>query len=170
MSNIVGRVRDSSTALAWAANDAEAHRSRVSVCVWWCVMVPMVARLQMNVHDVHLKKQLTLWACRYYRRGPTISNTFPAQHTTCTSWILKPRLTAGCQSGLTTGLTTVLNEQPLFVQPLVKPCCTTRFITGCIHDTTGWQPFWQQVVSCKRGFIVPWFHFWRPGGVKFNEF
>jgi len=40
---------------------------------------------------------------------------------------------AGCQSVLTTGLTTLLNEQPLFVQPVVKPD-------------------WQQVVSCKRGF------------------
>jgi len=51
-----------------------------------------------------------------------------------------------------TGLTTVLNEQ-LFVQPVVKPGCTTRLTTGCrysrlsnridnrlnvyIHDTTG---------------------------------
>jgi len=41
---------------------------------------------------------------------------------------LKPRLhdTTGCQSGLTT----VLNEQPLFVQP----GCTTGLTTGCIHD------------------------------------
>jgi len=38
--------------------------------------------------------------------------------------------TAGCQ----TGLTTVLNEQ-LFLQPVVKPGCTT----GCIHDTAGCQ-------------------------------
>ena len=79
-----------------------------------------------------------------------------------------------------TGLTTVLNEQPLFVQPVVKPGCTTGLTTGCIHDTAGcqtgcqtglttgwmfvytiqpvvkrvWQPVWQQVVSCKRGFIV----------------
>jgi len=37
----------------------------------------------------------------------------------------------GCQ----TGLTTVLNEQPLFVQPVVKPGCTT----GCMHDTAGCQ-------------------------------
>jgi len=36
---------------------------------------------------------------------------------------LIPRLhdTAGCQTVLTTGLTTVLNEQPLFVQLVVKP-------------------------------------------------
>jgi len=57
-------------------------------------------------------------------------------------------------------LTTVLNEQPLFVQPVVKPGCTTGLTTGymytrysrfsnglsngfdnrlnvCLHDTTG---------------------------------
>jgi len=33
----------------------------------------------------------------------------------------------------------VLNEQPLFVQPVVKPGCTTGLTTGCIHDTTGCQ-------------------------------
>jgi len=69
---------------------------------------------------------------------------------------------------------TVLNEQPLFVQPVVKPGCTTGLTAGCIHDTagcetgcqtgltTGWmfvytiqpvvKPVWQQVVSCKGGF------------------
>ena len=36
--------------------------------------------------------------------------------------------------GCTTGLTTVLNEQ-LFIQPVVKPGLTT----GCIHDTAGCQ-------------------------------
>jgi len=40
-------------------------------------------------------------------------------------------------------LTTVLNEQPLFVQPVVKPGyttgLTTGLTTGCIHDTTGCQ-------------------------------
>jgi len=41
----------------------------------------------------------------------------------------------GCQMGLTTGLTTMLNEQPLFVQPVVKPGCTTGLTTGCMHDT-----------------------------------
>jgi len=41
----------------------------------------------------------------------------------------------GCQIGLTT----VLNEQPLFVQPVIKPGCTTGFTTGCIHDTVGCQ-------------------------------
>ena len=51
---------------------------------------------------------------------------------------LIPRLhdTTGCQ----TGLTTVLNEQPLFViQPVVKPGCATGLTTGCIYDTTGYQ-------------------------------
>ena len=58
------------------------------------------------------------------------------------------------------GLTTVLNEQPVFIQPVVKPRCTTGLTTGCtpysrlsnwlsngfdnrlnvcIHDTTGCQ-------------------------------
>ena len=32
----------------------------------------------------------------------------------------------------------MLNEQPLFVQPPVKPGCTTGLTTGCIHDTTGY--------------------------------
>ena len=32
---------------------------------------------------------------------------------------------------------TVLNEQSLFVQPVVKPGCTTGLTTGCIHDTAG---------------------------------
>ena len=38
-----------------------------------------------------------------------------------------------------TGLTTVLNEQSLFIQPVVKPGCTTGLTTGCIHDTAGCQ-------------------------------
>ena len=29
----------------------------------------------------------------------------------------------------------MLNEQPLFVQPVVKPSCTIGLTTGCIHDT-----------------------------------
>jgi len=51
-------------------------------------------------------------------------------------------LTTGCYrvnkhpTGCQTGLTTVLNEQPLFVQPVVKPSCTTGLTTGCIYDTT----------------------------------
>jgi len=65
-------------------------------------------------------------------------------------------------TGVTTDLTTVLNEQPLFVQPIVKPGCTTGLTTVCIHDTAGCQtgcqikpvvkPVGQQAVSCKRGF------------------
>jgi len=39
----------------------------------------------------------------------------------------------------TTSLTTVLNEQPLFIQPVVKPGYTTGLTTGCIHDTAGCQ-------------------------------
>jgi len=31
---------------------------------------------------------------------------------------------------LSNRLTTVLNEQPLFVQPVVKTGCTTGFVTG----------------------------------------
>jgi len=48
-----------------------------------------------------------------------------------------PRLhdTTSCETSCTTGLTTVLNEQPLFVQPVVKPGCTTGLTTDCIHDT-----------------------------------
>ena len=42
-------------------------------------------------------------------------------------------------SGCQTGLTTVLNEQPLFVQPVVKLGCTTGLTTGCIYDTTSCQ-------------------------------
>ena len=53
---------------------------------------------------------------------------------------VKPRLhdTTSCQ----TDLTTILNEQPLFVQPVVNPDCTTGLTTGCIPDTDGCQtPF-----------------------------
>jgi len=50
---------------------------------------------------------------------------------------------------------TVLNEQPLFVQPVVKPGCTT----GCIYTIQPVvkpvvKPVWQQVVSCKQGFSI----------------
>jgi len=57
------------------------------------------------------------------------------------------------QTGCTTSLTTVLKEQPLFVQPVVKPGCTigltTGLTTGCIHDTTGLtiQPVVKPVVK-----------------------
>jgi len=32
-----------------------------------------------------------------------------------------------------------LNEQPLFVQPVVQPGLTTGLTTGCIHDTADCQ-------------------------------
>jgi len=51
----------------------------------------------------------------------------------------------GCQTGLGT---TVLNEQPLFVQPVVKPGCTTGSTTGCIHDTAGCQ------TGCQTGLTT----------------
>jgi len=47
-----------------------------------------------------------------------------------------------------TGLTTVLNEQPLFVQPVVNPGCTTGLTTGCIHDTAGCQ------TGCQTGLTT----------------
>jgi len=37
-----------------------------------------------------------------------------------------------------TGLNEV-NEQPLFIQPVVKPGYTGSLTTGCIHDATGYQ-------------------------------
>jgi len=39
-----------------------------------------------------------------------------------------------------------LNEQPLFVQPVVKPGCTTGLTTGCIHDTAVCQ------IGCQTRF------------------
>jgi len=39
-----------------------------------------------------------------------------------------------------------LNEQPLFVQLIVKPGCTTSLTTGCIHNTAGCQ------TGCQTGF------------------
>jgi len=51
---------------------------------------------------------------------------------------------------LKTGLTTVLNEQPLFVQPVVKPSCTTGMTAGCIHDTAGCQ------TGCQTGLTTGW--------------
>ena len=52
--------------------------------------------------------------------------------------------TTGCQ----TGLTTVLNEQPLFVELVVKPGCTTGLTTGCIQDTAGCQ------YGCQMGLTT----------------
>ena len=40
----------------------------------------------------------------------------------------------------------MLNEQPLFVQPVVKPGRTTGFTTGCIYDTAVCQ------TGCQTGF------------------
>jgi len=55
---------------------------------------------------------------------------------------------SGCETGSQTGLTTVLNEQPLFVQPVVKPRCTTGLTTGCIHDTAVCQ------TGCQTGLTT----------------
>jgi len=46
-----------------------------------------------------------------------------------------------------TDLTALLNEQPLFVQPVVKPRCTAGLTTGCIHDAAGCQ------TGCQTGCI-----------------
>jgi len=79
--------------------------------------------------------------------------------------IVIPRLhdTTGCQ----TGLTTALNEQPLFVQPCWtnSHCSFNRLSNRVVQQVWQrvWQPavytiqlvvkqpVWQQVVSCKRG-------------------
>jgi len=39
----------------------------------------------------------------------------------------------------------VLNEQPLIVQPVVQPGCTTGLTTGCIYDT---------ITGCQTGFTT----------------
>ena len=79
-------------------------------------------------------------------------NKLNCKDTVTNSLKLIPRLhnTTGCQASLTIGwmfvytiqpvvrpvvqpgLTTMLNEQPLFVQPVFKPGCTTSLTTGCI--------------------------------------
>ena len=51
-------------------------------------------------------------------------------------------------------LTTVLNEQPLFVQPVVKPGCTTGSTTGCIHDTAVCQNQ-QRKMMCVWASLSP---------------
>jgi len=57
----------------------------------------------------------------------------------------------------------VLNELPLFDQPVVKPCCTpgltTGLTTGCIHDTTGCQTGWlyrvyKHSTGCQTGLTT----------------
>jgi len=76
----------------------------------------------------------------------------------------------GCQTGFTIGMTTVLNEQPLFVQPVVKPGCTTLWQpvvytiqpvvkpvwpVECLHTRYNRlivKPVWQPVVSCIQTF------------------
>jgi len=65
-------------------------------------------------------------------------------------YTIQPVVKPGC----TTSLTPVLNEQPLFVQPVqplfvqpvVKTGCRTGLTTGCIHNT------WQLVVLCIQTF------------------
>jgi len=53
---------------------------------------------------------------------------------------------------------TVMNEQPLFVQPVVKLGCTSGLTTGCIHDTAGCQTGlttgWMFVTGLTTGCIV----------------
>ena len=51
------------------------------------------------------------------------------------------------KKGVTTGLTTVWNEQ-LFVQPVVKPGCTTGLTTGSIVYTAGCQ------TGCQTGMTT----------------
>ena len=43
--------------------------------------------------------------------------------------------TASCE----TALTTMLNEQPVFIQPVIKPGCTTSLTTSCLVSCI--QPF-----------------------------
>jgi len=43
---------------------------------------------------------------------------------------------------------TGLNEQPLFVQLVVKLGCTTGLTTGCIHDTASCQ------TGCQTGLTT----------------
>jgi len=56
-------------------------------------------------------------------------------------------------TGLTTCVTSMLNKEPLFVQPVVKPGCTTGLTTGWMFVYTiqpvvkaVWQPVWQPVI------------------------
>ena len=115
--------------------------------------------LRLMLSNVHFPRTIPAWNALPYE--VRLSNRLiylskisqPQEHRVCTfiytcvmhRWLLllitglgfatlKPRLhdTTGCQSGCQTGLTTVLNEQPLFVQPVVKPGCTTGLTTVCI--------------------------------------
>jgi len=54
---------------------------------------------------------------------------------------------------------TGLNEQPLFVQPVVKPGCTTGLTTGCIHDTASCQTVaWAEVYLRTKWHLDPSSH------------
>jgi len=146
--------------------------------------------MKYRMRIIHLSASPALCDCWYW--APQKKNIYllTLSRVCC---VLMPRLhdttgrQSGCITGLTTGLTTVLNEQPLFVQPVVKSGCTTGLTTGCIHDTAGcqagcqrglttgcivytsihtniqpvvkplWQPAWQRVVSCKRGLTTKHF-------------
>ena len=67
-------------------------------------------------------------------------------------WFLEMRYTPFTRynrlSNRLTDLTALLNEQPLFVQPVVKPRCTTGLTTGCIHDAAGCQ------TGCQTGLTT----------------
>jgi len=94
-----------------------------------------------------------------------------------TGWMFVYTIQPVVKPGCTTGLTTVLNEQPLFLQPVLKPGCTsgltntvwqscwtnTLFVqsvvkpgctpgltTGCIHDTAVCQ------TGCQTGLTTSW--------------
>jgi len=90
--------------------------------------------------------------CRMQMPAPE-SRCYTHTHTHTHRTVI-PRLhyTTGCQTACTTALTTVFNKQPLFVQPVVKPGCTTvlttGLTTGCIHDTAGCQ------TGCQTGLTT----------------
>ena len=94
------------------------------------------------------------WSCdNHYRRD----GFKPRLHdTTCYQTGCQTRLTtglttgcivyiAGCQTDCTTWFNNRLNEQWLFVQKGCQTGCKTRF------DNRLNEPVWQPVVSCKRG-------------------
>jgi len=66
----------------------------------------------------------------------------------------------GCQTGCTTGLTTCwTNNHCSFNRlsnRLSNPFDNRLNVCISLHDTTGCQPVWQQVVSCKGGFRDKW--------------
>jgi len=126
---------------------------------------------------------------RYSRLSNGFDNQFDnrVERTDCSfNMVVKPVV----QPALTTGFTTMLNEQPLFVQPVVKPGCTrysrlsnqSRLTTGWMFVYTiqpvvkpVWQRAWQQAVSCKRGFkfyrigiAAPLAHYFSSTGQPYN--